>query len=206
MERGNTNERMAAFSTGNVSAFDEIYEAYADVVFHFTYALTKDEDLAQEITQQVFVKLWESRHKVGGVTAVRSYLLAMTRNHVLNHFRDESIRKRHVEEAAKHQAVDHHELHPEQPVQEQYLALAEKAIARLPPKRRRIFEMSRKQSLTYTQIADELGLSKTVVKKQMLLALRNIRDYLAGHTEVGIIMLIMLSVENTELLSMLMLC
>lgn len=182
-------EIIAGLGRGDVPAFNEIYRLYADVVFHFAHSLTNDVDLAGELTQQVFVKLWENREKTVSVTSLRSYLLAMIKNQVLNHYRQESIKKRHVENASRERlaAVDESEHASEG--SGNYLILAERAIAMLPPKRRRIFEMSRKERMTYEQIADRLGLSKTVVKKQILMALRNIRDYLVKHRDAGAILL-----------------
>lgn len=187
-------EIIEAFSRGDVSAFDEIYNRYVNVIFHFAYSLTKDNDLAQEITQEVFVKFWENRQKFYAINSPKSYLMTMIKNQLLNHYRDEALRKKHFEAVARDmETVDRGEdSNDAYALSDDYMRMAELAITLLPPKRRRIFEMSRKESKTYKQIAAELGLSKTVVKKQILLALKNIRDYSALNKEFGSMIFLLL--------------
>jgi RNA polymerase sigma-70 factor (ECF subfamily) len=144
-----------------------------------------------ELTQDVFVRIWEKRARLAEVDSFKSYLFTMTRNVVFNFIRALKLREkvRELEEAA---TAGEDELENEL-LFKQYYRLALEAMDKLPPGRRKVMKMSVEDGLTLDEIAAELGISRSGVKKQLYAAMAFVRQYLREHGEIGLALVIFLS-------------
>ena len=75
-------ELLTALSKGNQSAFDSLYLFYAPKVREFVFRLLKNPGEAEDVTQNIFLRVWEKRRELGGTRSLRSYLYTMARNAV----------------------------------------------------------------------------------------------------------------------------
>jgi RNA polymerase sigma-70 factor (ECF subfamily) len=137
-------------------------------------------DVAEEIVQEVFIKLWERREELEFNSSVKSYLFRAVHNTSLNYLRHLKVREEHRQYAEeRHQLLS----------MEYSDGLEEKelenriwdAIGRLPEQCARIFQMSRFEGLKYREIADKLGISPKTVEVQMGKALRRLREDLKDY-------------------------
>ncbi len=135
-----------------------------------------DGDEAKGIVHDVFVSLWEKMEQLPPDTHFRSYLYTAVRNRCLNHLRNQ--RKVVRLEAAEAQAPQTEEV----PLETQELEREiEFAIQTLPEKCREVFELNRKEGLTYAQIAEQLGIAVKTVEAQMSKALAVMRIHLKNY-------------------------
>ena len=79
-------ELLTALSKGNQSAFDSLYLFYAPKVREFVFRLLKNPGEAEDVTQNIFLRVWEKRRELGGTRSLRSYLYTMARNAVFDIF------------------------------------------------------------------------------------------------------------------------
>jgi RNA polymerase sigma-70 factor (family 1) len=151
--------------------FKLIFDAYYHSIRSFIYFKTGDSNLADDLVQEVFLKVWNMREKINYET-VRALLYTIAGNLVKNHY----TRKK-VEYNFQLQTVNPGSAEPADfDIQsEEFNQLLQKTLAGIPEKSRIVFLMNRIDKLTYPEIADSLGLSVKAVEKRMNIALQYIR-------------------------------
>jgi len=162
---------------GDVSAFDFIFKNYNQKVFNFCLQFLKKRQDAEEVTQEVFIALWENREKITSNTLLSSYFYGIARNKIYNIYRKSFYIQAHIEylnsrekrlESFAEDEVLYNELN-------QFL---NETIDDLPPKRKEVFELSRFEGLTYKEIAKRMKISENTVDVQMRKALVFLRNAL----------------------------
>jgi RNA polymerase sigma-70 factor (family 1) len=149
------------------SAFDEFYRPLKN----FLYYKLADKDLAEDITQEVFIKAWDKRESILPETA-KSYLYKIANNLAINHFNSGKMRY-------ELKLADHDRVVSESPhyVMEnnEFAERLNRALENLPETQRVVFLMNRIDDLTYAEIAERLALSVKAVEKRMHGALESLR-------------------------------
>lgn len=185
LEEKSVSDLVTALRAGSEPAFRELFNRYADKVFRYVMRFVQTEPVAEELMQDVFMKVWNYRDNLDASQSFNNFLFRTTKNHILNYLRDMqrdvALNKEYrLSLSSFHNAVEDTLIH------EEYIALANKAIALLPDKRRSIFIMSRLEGMSYEQIAQALHISKDTVRLQMIKSIKSIREYLKVHVDVPI--------------------
>jgi len=161
---------------GDERAFQALFRKYYRAMCHFANQFLADSDIAEEIVQEMFVKIWEKRSVLNIETSVKHYLFRSVRNHCLNQIQHEKIKKQYASKVLESASQ---EFNPDDYFLEVDLVQRiEKSIESLPPKRREIFRLSRERGMKYKEIADALDISVKTVEAQMGLALKHLREEL----------------------------
>ena len=162
------------------AAFEKLFrQLYEELYYHACRYLWRRED-AEEVVQDVFVRLWEKRMELQISTSVKAYLYTAVRNRAINHLNSRWAKESHLSlESFDNLTVGNEEA----PDQEALIRLLQQAITTLPEQCRIIFQLSRQSGLTYDEIAEELGISRETVKSQVKIALRKLRAFLGEHWE-----------------------
>jgi RNA polymerase sigma-70 factor, ECF subfamily len=79
-----TDELLTQLKNGDMLAFDRIYELYCHKLFSFVFKILKNEAEADDIVQEVFVKIWESRHKIEDYKLLNSYIFTIAYNNSID--------------------------------------------------------------------------------------------------------------------------
>ena len=161
---------------GDKSAFKELFEHYYPLFLAFARKMLKEDDVAEDIVQNVFMRTWVLRERLDEKRSLKNYLLVAVRNEIYYYLRGELKKKHEVlhEEAAIcpfdiNSAISAKDMEKD----------LEKIVASLPERRREIFEMSRNQKMSNSEIAERLGISVRTVEKHIENALSDIRQKLA---------------------------
>lgn len=170
---------------GDKKAFDEIYALFNKKIYLFClkYGLAKDD--AEEITQEVFVKLWLNRKSLDSDKSFNSYLYKIGKNIIIDEFKKK----------IKTQATQEYQMSlivPCNNVEEgmDYMDLKnlmDETLHDLPERRRKVFELSRLKGLSHKEISEELGISTKTVENHLNLALSNFRSALQKTNAICII-------------------
>ncbi|UGU16654.1 RNA polymerase sigma-70 factor [Sinomicrobium kalidii] len=171
----------------NETAFRELFDLYRNDVYAYGKSILKYNDYAEEIVQDVFLKIWLNREKLNPDLSFKSYVFTITRNLAINFLQkaanDHKLRNEIF--YMSRQSCNH----AENTIDDAYYnRIKQEAIAILPPKRRRIFELSRNQGMSYEEISKELGISVSTVKNQMSSALETIRNFLFAHSDLTFVL------------------
>lgn len=177
---------------GDREAFSLIYIEYLQPLYRHTYLFLKCRESSEEIVQDVFVKLWENRANLSKINSFKSYIYQMTKNLVLDHIRRTQVQEKIL--CRLQSNVDENENTSEDLlIYKDYLGIAQEAINKLTEKRRRIFLMRTQEDLSLDQIAADLHISRSVVKKQYYTSVTLIREHIERQTHLSSGMLIVVA-------------
>jgi RNA polymerase sigma-70 factor (family 1) len=170
---------------GDPTAFEQFFHAYKKTTYHFVLRLTGSDAVAEELTHDVFLKIWDTREQLDPDRSAGGYLHTLARNHVFNHFREQARRERLTGEAARQLPVSTDE---DPLVGQEYEQLTRDALALLPPKRREVFERCRFEEKSYEEVATEFGITRDAVKDHMVKAGKLLRAVLRRHLDVTLLL------------------
>lgn len=175
MNRESDHILIDRIKTGDEKAFEALFRAYYPILCSYATRIVNDAAVAEEIAQEVFVKMWERKESLLIDASVKNYLFRSVKNSCLNHLRHIKTEEEYI----KHIQSDQHD-YPEQDYEskKELLAKIESGIAAMPEKRREIFKLSRQDGLKYREIAEKLNISVKTVEAQMGLALKHLREKL----------------------------
>ncbi len=166
-----TNILLSRIAAGDNEAFKTLFEMFYPKVKIFLVKFLKDENTAEDISQDIFVKIWTYREALPDIRSFNTYLYRMTRNAALNHLRGNHSKI----DISKMSVLDDKDIEAEYQTKEKEL-LIRLTVEHMPPQRQRIFKMSREQGLSNDDIALKLGISKKTVENNITLALKDLRD------------------------------
>lgn len=170
-------------SEGDERAFQHIFTRYYPRMISFAGMMVKSPYAAEEIVQEVFIRLWEQRDLLAEVKSPENFVFIVIRNHTFNYLRaaaNEQNRREQLWEALQQRAADE-TITLEMQEADQFF---EKILAKLSPQQQKIFRMSREEGFSHQQIADELQLSKDTVKKHIANSLKVFKSYLKYFRQV----------------------
>lgn len=165
---------IAQLKQGNKEAFTRLYEIYWRQVYNFSRLYLTNQSMAEEVVQEVFVKIWESYDVIREDENFKGLLFIITRNLIFNRHRknvNEDFYKITVLAAMENAVFD-----LEEEIEAKNLGeYIDQLIKELPPRRREIFNLSRKENKSYKEIAALLNISEKTVENQISEALKYLR-------------------------------
>ncbi|MBN2175784.1 MAG: RNA polymerase sigma-70 factor, partial [Bacteroidales bacterium] len=171
----NNQALIQQLNEGSSEAFEVLFQMYGPRIHRFSMGYLHNPFEAEEIVQEVFLKIWKVREELSETKSLESFIFTIAKNAILN-----TIRKSKYEEVY----FDYTKLHPQKDVlldEELDFHELERAYRRsvenLSPKRKEVFLLSREKNFTNAEIASQLGISVKTVENQMTSALSEIRKY-----------------------------
>ncbi|RFZ94886.1 sigma-70 family RNA polymerase sigma factor [Mucilaginibacter conchicola] len=155
------------------SAFDLLFDRYWERLYRAALARVDDDSVAQDIVQELFIKLWERRNKLAIQLSLENYLLSAVRFSVISHFRsknvnevrlDDALQRVHLLEASINENAGYFELEK----------TLEDALSKMPDMLQKVYEL-RSANKPVKEIAGELGVAEQTVKNYISEVLRRLR-------------------------------
>jgi RNA polymerase sigma-70 factor (family 1) len=162
------------YTREELDAFQSIFDKYYESIRNFAYFKTGDIDLAEDIVQETFIRLWEIRSTLIAGT-VKSLLYAMAANSIKNHFRHRKVVLNFATSYIPETVYDAADAELQQKEMQNKL---QKILNSMPEKSRDVFLLNRIEKLTYQEIAERFGISVKAIEKRMHEALLHIRKHL----------------------------
>jgi RNA polymerase sigma-70 factor (ECF subfamily) len=171
------SQLMEKIQNSDSSALQTLFERFWEPMYTLAFRLLKQEDLAKDMVQEVWIDLWNRRATVKNQN-IAGYLMRATRLRVYKEFRDTKLLLKDTSFFDELPCTDHDDTQ-ESIFSERSIARVEHAIAQLPKKCKHIFILSRYQGLDNEEIANSLGISKRTVETHISNALLRIKNSLA---------------------------
>ncbi len=158
-------------------SFEELFKKYYDRFFSFACALLNDRDAAEDILQNVFLKLWTGRERLDENRSISNYLLVSIRNEIYDYLCLKYNRT--VVHCEPPDREEHSSDTEEKIMYMETSRMLDRIIREMPPQRQKIFMMSRYQQMSAKEIAEALDLSIRTVERHIHLALQDLRNILS---------------------------
>ncbi len=168
---------------GEVAAFEEIYNQYRNKIYSYALKLCKSTVTAEEIVQEVFIKIWQKREQLNPELSFAAYLKKIALNQVLNHLKKVAREKTLQDELFAYISTIKNST-DEKLLEKELLSTYEEAISQLPPQKKIIYQLSRNEELSHEEIAEKLQISKNTVKNHMVEATKFIRNYVSKNGSI----------------------
>lgn len=178
---------------GDELAFKQLFLTFWPQVYGTSFRLTKNAEQAKDLSQEIFIKLWNYRESLPEVRHLGGFIYTVSRHLIINF-----IRKKVLTEANIGHLLDHIEqsaVNTQAQANLEYKELQihiDRAIQTLPAKVKQVFILHRLNGLTHQQIAAHLGISVVSSKTYVVRALRHIREYLEKNSETVLLLLAVL--------------
>jgi RNA polymerase sigma-70 factor (family 1) len=174
--------------TGDRAAFDLIYHQYKNRIYSNLLKLTRTDDLAEELLQEVFYKLWLNRSQLDRVQSFSSYLYRMTANLVADFYRKAARDKKLQEQLiyTMTELYDHVEDHINY---KDSSSILEQAIASLSPQRQTVYNLCKVEGKSYEEVSQILGISTSTINDHIVKATRTIKRQFSTSQEALIVLI-----------------
>jgi len=170
---------LSSLQCGSRWAMEKIYHVYWEEIFDAALKKTGDEALAQDITQEIFISLWENHKTINLSGSLGAYLHGAVKYKVINYFRSGSIKEQHQAALTVLMDEQHTAAADDKLILKELYLEVDAAIALLPEKMQLVFSMSRKQEKSIKEIAAELDVSVQTVKNQISAAIKLLKKSLS---------------------------
>jgi RNA polymerase sigma-70 factor (ECF subfamily) len=162
---------------GDEPAFAELFRRYDRRIYPFVLKMIKSPILAEEITQEIFIKIWRHRESLSVIEQPESYILTIAARHTLDQIKKRLNEHKMLKRFSAGLSSAHNE--PEELLLlKDTEELIQRAVDQLPPQQKLVYLLSRKQGLSYEEIGQELKISPNTVRNHLVKALAAIRIWL----------------------------
>ena len=176
---------------GNKDAFKVLFEKYGPRLYQFSIKYLREKEDAEDLLNEVFLKIWQNRHTLKTNTSFQSYLFTIAYNNIRQRFLRKSREEKYIQIFAEENLVDPTKGED----QVDYVQIVQKinqVIDLLPARRKEIFSLSYKGELRNYEIADKLGLSEQFVKNQLSVARKFIISKIKEDNHIASLLLLYL--------------
>ena len=174
-------ETLIRAQEGDLESFENIYKETSGFVYNVAFRIVNSKQDAEEVVQDVFLKIWENRAELSIKGSFKAYLFQSVHNHALNAIRQQKTRKESVNMLGSEKTwkfisdtYDFDDNLIDRIFSDETEEIIDRIIKELPEQCQKVFIMSRYESLKNEKIAAQLGLSENTVKTHIYRALQKI--------------------------------
>lgn len=171
-------------------AFKLLYDQFSPKVYNYALRLLHTQELAEEMVQEVFFKIWTLQSALLQINNFDAYLKTTTRNRCLNVIRRMVIDGR-ADKIITANYVDAHNETEEAIILKDTRQVINHAVALLPPQQKEVYQLCHQQGLKYDEVAKRLNISVNTVQTHMRRALKFLREHLKNNANITALLIVM---------------
>lgn len=185
MENDNETDLIRELKEGSLRAFDALYEIYFPKVYSYCLQISKSPQTAADISQEVFMKLWEHRRRIRLCDSINPFLFKIAKNRLISAYREAVNSKiyedyviySHSRQTDKQSPVEYHD----------FLKILNKSVNELPKLEREVIMLSRFRLMKNQEIAKYVGISEQTVKNRLVSGIKHLRELLEKYNHLVIL-------------------
>lgn len=164
---------LEALSQGDHEAFELLFLHYQPKLVYFLKGFVKNDELARDMAQDIFLSIWKDRSKFSEVKSFQAYIFKMAKNAVYNYYDHINVNKRYVTEQQNKPIYT--ENTEEIIFANQLQCMIDVEVSQMPPRRKQIYLMSRVEGFSNGEIAEKLRINKRTVENHLTSALADLK-------------------------------
>ena len=170
-------------STGDKNAFENLYVKYKERLYYYCFSILSDSNASEDLVQDTFIKVWETRESVQSQMSFSSYLFTIIHNKAITYLRRLQIEKETIDYWTTEYSKPDESIIAKM-ISGEYESFFEKVTEKLPPKRKIVFRLSREERLSHKEIAKRLGISVYTVQEYISETLNYFKINLLKHPDL----------------------
>ena len=170
------------------AAFAEIFRRYDRRIYPFVLKMIKTATQAEEITHEIFIKLWRHRERLISIDQPEAYIFTIAARHTLDQIKKRLNESRMLQRLSAAVPPAHNDTEESLLLKDKE-ALVQQAVDQLPPQQKMVYLLSRQQGLSYDEIARQMGISANTVRNHLVKALQSMRCWLDQQDQLPAILL-----------------
>ena len=186
----NEQELLLSIANGSEAAFCRLFDRFKNTIYGHALYFTRSVFIAEEITQEVFLKCWLKKASLPEINNIEAWLFTLTKNRCFNYLKKMAREQRLLDSIAQTGEQADENIESYLAVKEQQGILTQ-AIGHLSDKQKLVFTLNREAGMKNAEIAQQLNISPNTVKTHMVSALRIIRLFFKTHSERAIQILLL---------------
>ena len=186
-EQSHTEQQLVCLlRSSSQFAFERLFESYSQKLYRFSLSYLKSETEAEEIVQDVFLKLWENRQQLKSDTSFQSYLFTIAFNAIRKHFNRKSRDEQYAAQILESLASEHASIETS-PGYERLVSKLEQLIGQMPERRKEIFIKRKKEGISVRDIALSMNISPKTVENQVTEAMNFLKKEFEKDRTTGLL-------------------
>jgi RNA polymerase sigma-70 factor (family 1) len=182
-------ELLAKIAEGDQMAFKKIYDTYFSRTYAFSFYVLHSRELAQEVVQEVMLKLWQMGFEVLDIQNLEAYLKMLAKRRAIDVLRRRELEKRIEKEMQSGWEEEHNETE-QAIVLNETRKIIEEGVSLLPHQQRLVYQLCRQSGMKYEEVAERLNIAPGTVQKHMKLALKFLRVYVQDRSDLAVLLII----------------
>lgn len=182
-------ELLAKIAEGDQMAFKKIYDTYFSRTYAFSFYVLHSRELAQEVVQEVMLKLWQMGFEVLDIQNLEAYLKTLAKRRAIDVLRRRELEKR-IEKQMQSGWEEEHNETEQAIVLNETRKIIEEGISLLPHQQRLVYQLCRQSGMKYEEVAEQLNIAPGTVQKHMKLALKFLRLYVQDRSDLAVLLII----------------
>lgn len=183
-------ELLARIAEGDEKAFSVLFDRHRNDLYSLVWNLTHSLDMADDVLQEVFLKIWINRQCLAEIDNFEGYLVVVTRRVIINELRRITRIRKREEKAGRATGPNEHYSIEDRLQEKQYADLVNKGMQQLSEQQATVFRMVKQQGLSRPEVANLLQISSETVKTHLERAIRQMRAFLLVHIDEPMIWII----------------
>lgn len=178
--------QLVKLKAGDKGAFDYFYKNYSLIIYRRLLRLVKIDIIADDLLQNIFIRLWDKRHLIDPERPLKAYLLQITQNMVMDFYRGVAREKR-LQSDLKHHQTEISDETEESLIFKETNQLLQQAIDHLPAQQRMVFTLCKIEGKSYDEVSEMLGISTSTVNGHIVKSSRKVRSFLFSTHKIFLI-------------------
>jgi len=187
------NSLLQGIREGDDKAFSILYKQYLPIVNKFVLLYVKSPELSKDLTQEIFIKIWEKRVNIPEIDSLKSYLFVIARNHTFTFLKkasaEDSLKEKIILSSSSFCNSTEDQIHSAE-----YASHLQRILNRMPHQTQKIFELCRVEEKSYQEVSNLLGISKDAVKKHMVRSMKIIKLTIQSSMDIFLSLLILMGI------------
>jgi len=176
---------LKALQQGDEAAFNSLYSLHSKPLYRKIMRMVGDEEIAKELLQDLFFKLWAKREQIDESRSIRSYLYTIAVNLVYDNFR-KAAKDKALEARLMAMAVEYYTHSEEVLLAKDNQKVIERIVHQLPPQRRQVYMLCKIDGMSYEEAARALHISASTIRDHIVKANKTIREFLQANPDITV--------------------
>ncbi len=179
---------------GDKEAFEALFKKFSKRIYYFSISYLKNENDAEEIVQELFIRIWNKRANLDQAKNIKAYLFKIAVNIIYDYIRHKNIEDAFKEYAKVNFDISSNETWHQVAFDDMKIKM-DKLVSMMPQQRRKIFLMSREDGLSNEEIAHKIGVSKRTVENHLYRAISFLKEHFAENSLYSLLFLYLFAVK-----------